>query len=236
MKEVYDTYLESHFLSLNSPTKRAFEHMVKAYATWYKKFLPSNRDARILDIGCGMGHFLYFLKCEGYRNFLGIDISKQQIDFVKENITDSAVVADVLDFLGKEHFEVIVLNDILEHIPKNKLIEFLHMVSDSLENNGAVFIKVPNMSNPFGLKSRYITITHEVGFTEYSLVEVLKTIGFQDILITPAYSPVLSAKSLLGRTGQAIIHRFLKLLFLMQGYRVPNIMTANIIAIAKKAK
>jgi len=236
MKEVYDTYLESHFLSLNSPTKRAFEHTAKAYAKWYKKFLPPNRSARILDIGCGMGHFLYFLKCEGYRNFLGIDISRQQVDFTKENITGSVVVADAFDFLGKECFEVIVLNDLLEHIPKNKLMEFLHMVFNSLENSGVVFIKVPNMSNPFGLRSRYITITHEVGFTEYSLLEVLKTIGFQDILITPAYPPVLSAKSLLGKTGQAIIHQLFRLLFLIQGYGVPKIMTSNIIAIAKKAK
>ena len=46
-----------------------------------------------------MGHFLYFLKKMGYSNFIGIDISSQQVDFVREYITNNVILADGFDFL-----------------------------------------------------------------------------------------------------------------------------------------
>lgn len=238
MRRVYDHY-GAHFLKLNAPTKEAFESAAKSYAAWYKNFLPPNKNAKILDIGCGMGHFLYFLKKEGYTNLFGIDISKQQIDFVKENITENVAVADVFDFLkGKSNFfDVIVFNDLIEHIPKERILEFLHLVFNSLEvGGGVVFIKTDNMSNPFGLRGRYMDITHEVGFTEHRLFEVLNTIGFQDIRLMGAYYPVVSFKSLIGKMGERIIHKFLKLMFLLQGYPPPKILSKDIIAIARKKK
>ena len=160
MKEVYSRYYE-HFVRFNSPTEESFRSVAKSYAAWYKRFLPPNKDARILDVGCGMGHFLYFLRSQSYSNFFGIDISEQQVDFVKKNISENAVVADAFDFLKEDGlFDVIAVNDVIEHIPKERLLEFLHLVFNSLENEGVVFIKTDNMSNPFGLRGRYMDITH----------------------------------------------------------------------------
>lgn len=235
MKEVYNHY-ELHFLKLNFPNKEAFESAAKAYAAWYKKFLPADKNVKILDIGCGIGHFLYFLKKEGYTNFFGIDLSRRQVDFIRENITKNVAVADAFDFLrvAKEPFQLIVMNDILEHIPKKRLLEFLHLIYNSLDKKGMVFIKVPNMSNPFGLRSRYISITHELGFTEHSLLEVLEIVGFQDIHMIGTFSLLISVKSLIVKIGRVIIHKFLRLIFLVQGYPPPKVLDPNIIAIAKK--
>jgi len=234
VKEVYSRYYE-HFVRLNSPTEEFFRSVAKSYAAWYKSFLPPNKNARVLDIGCGMGHFLYFLRSQGYSNFSGIDISEQQVDFVKENISENAVVADAFDFLKEDGlFDVIAINDVIEHIPKERLLEFLHLVFNSLENEGVVFIKTDNMSNPFGLRGRYMTITHEIGFTEHSLFEVLNVVGFQNIHLMGADHPVVSFKSLVGRLGKRIVHRFLKLMFLIQGYPPPEILDKNVIAIAVK--
>ena len=230
MKEVYERYYE-HFVRLNTPTEKAFKSVAKSYAAWYKKFLPLNKDARILDVGCGMGQFLYFLKSQGYTNFFGIDISEQQVNFVKENISGSVVVADAFAFLKENgSFQLIVVNDIIEHIPKEKVIEFLHLIFDSLEIGGLVFVKTDNMSNPFSLRSRYMDITHEVGFTEHSLLEVLNTTGFQDIRLLEASSPGIIRMSLAGK----VAHRLLKLLFLVQGYPPPKILTKDVIGIAVK--
>ena len=236
MKEVYDRYYE-HFLKLNTPDEKAFKSVAKSYAAWYKRFLPPNKNAKILDVGCGMGHFLYFLKREGYTNFFGIDISKQQVDFVKENITENVAVADGFDFLKENGlFHAICVNDVIEHVPKEKVLKFLHLIFNSLEVGGVVFIKTDNMSNPFGLRGRYMDITHEVGFTEHSLFEVLNTVGFQDIHLMGACHPVVSFKSLIGKLGEWIIHKFLKLMFLLQGYPSPKILSKDIIAIARKKK
>jgi 2-polyprenyl-3-methyl-5-hydroxy-6-metoxy-1,4-benzoquinol methylase len=81
MNEIYERYLESHFIRFNIPSKEAFEYMARCYFNWYDPYLPKNKDARILDFGCGIGHFLYFLNKMGYSNFVGIDISPQQVAF-----------------------------------------------------------------------------------------------------------------------------------------------------------
>ena len=90
------------------------------------------------------------------------------------------------------------------------------------------------MSNPFGLRSRYIDINNEVGFTEHSLLEVLEIAGFSDIKIIGSFSPVTSFKSFIVKLGRMSIHKILKLMFLVQGYPPPKILTKDVVAIIKK--
>src|SRR5439155_26972464 len=42
--------------------------------------LPADKQARILDLGCGYGEFLCFLQKEGYQNAAGIDLNRRQLD------------------------------------------------------------------------------------------------------------------------------------------------------------
>jgi hypothetical protein len=44
-----DNYGE-YFLSMNSPKREAFDAMARAYSAWYRKFLPANKNAKILDL------------------------------------------------------------------------------------------------------------------------------------------------------------------------------------------
>jgi 2-polyprenyl-3-methyl-5-hydroxy-6-metoxy-1,4-benzoquinol methylase len=131
MNEIYERYLELHFIRLNIPSKEAFEYMARCYLNWYDPYLPKNKDARILDFGCGMGHFLFSLNKMGYNNFVGIDISPQQVAFVRKYITNNVILADGFDFLKeairrRDYFDIIVLNDVIEHIPKVKNLSSLN--------------------------------------------------------------------------------------------------------------
>lgn len=236
MKEIYDTYFDSNYRRLSDQSKKGYDDNAKMYGAYYERFLPVNKDAKILDIGCGTGFFLYFLKKKGYTNYYGIDISKQQIEVCKEKITKDVELVDALDYLNdkNEIWDLIVMNDILEHIPKIKLMKFLKLVHNSLKQGGTVIVKVPNMANPLGLRSRYIDITHELGFTEDSLYEVLNATGFCNIGLHPTNYPVKSIKSFIGKTFQSIVHRGIRLLCYLQGYGMPKILTPNLIAVAKK--
>ena len=86
------------------------------------------------------------------------------------------------------------------------------------------------MSNPFGLRGRYMDITHAVGFTEHSLFQVLNVAGFENIYLMGAYRPGISPVVLGGR----IVHILLKILFVIQGYPPPKILDKDVIAIAVK--
>ena len=44
-----------------------------------RQYFPEHRDARILDLGCGHGAFIYFIREAGYANVVGVDHSSEQI-------------------------------------------------------------------------------------------------------------------------------------------------------------
>lgn len=235
MSNSFDSYFESHFKKINDLTDAGFERSAKYYASFYKEFLPDDKNSKILDAGCGVGQFLYFLKREGYCDFYGVDLSSQQIEFCRNKVTTRAEVADAFQFLASKtnFFDVIVINDVLEHILKDKTVEFLNTAKNSLKKNGLVFIKVPNMGNPFGLMDRYMDITHEVGFTEFSLAQLLEMVGFKNIIIKGASYPVISLKTGIGKIAEKFFYGILKILFLIQGHAIPRFLDKDIIAIAR---
>ncbi len=237
MTEPYERYHEQYFRQTNTPSREAFESAANAYSVWYRKFLPADKSVKILDVGCGMGHFLYFLVKEGYTNYWGIDLSPSQVRFVGENVTRRVTLADAFEYLQtNDAFDVIAANDVLEHIPKDATQRFLTLLHGSLKARGLLLIKTPNMSNPFGLKSRYQDFTHEVGFTEDSLRLVLGISGFREPRIMGAPYPVQSHGSWIAKLGEWITHKTLEYMFRVQGYTHPSILDPNLIAICLKGE
>jgi SAM-dependent methyltransferase len=170
-----------------------------------------------------MGHFLYFLKKMSYSNFIGIDTSPQQVDFLKESLRKG------------DYFDIIVLNDVIEHNPKVKIPELLKLMFNVLKPGGKVFIKTPNMGNPFNLRSRYMDFTHEIGFTEHSLYEILCMAGFRKIRVFGAREPCRRGiKVWIMRLMNSSSHIFLRSLFRVLLIPPPEILDKNIIAIGEK--
>ena len=240
-ENIYKKYLSSQYLMVNihilQKIRDAYERMSYCYEYWYSKFLPINKNSKILDIGCGMGHFIHFLKKKGFTNYLGIDISPEQVEFVKKFVTDKVLLADAFKFLKdvENEYDVIVMNDVLEHIPKSHIVNLLMLVRKALKGNGVVFIKTVNAANPFNLRGRYIDFTHEVAFTEHSLVQVLKMAGFRVIALFGNECPRPGLKGVLDRFVKKVFFLIMRKLFQLQGIVPPNILDKDIIAIAAKA-
>lgn len=173
--QTYQQHYQKINKNLNSASYEKYEmKCVDAY-------LPENKEARLLDIGCGVGLFVYYLQKKGYANIEGIDISQGQIDFAAANagVKLKLQAADPIRFLADKagFYDQIYLMDVLEHVTKEKLAEFLSPVIKALKPGGSLVIRTPNMANPLGAYSRYIDMTHETGFTEHSLVQLMSTIG-----------------------------------------------------------
>ena len=64
-QEYFDRYTESVYSRVNALTPEELERSAVEYACVYQGLLPSNRSLPVLDIGCGGGSFLYFLKNSG---------------------------------------------------------------------------------------------------------------------------------------------------------------------------
>lgn len=187
MNELFEDYAKHHPGINYQFSKQEYEATSKGYYKIYGKFLPEDKNAKILDIGCGTGHFLYLLKKLGYTNYWGVDISKGSVQFCIEHITKNVTAADGYEFLKRhdKKWDLIVMNDVIEHIPKEKIVPILKMVFSSLVQGGIFIVKTVNMENPFCTYTRYHDFTHEIGFTGNSLIQVLKMSGFNEVSIYP---------------------------------------------------
>ena len=229
-----DNYSE-YLFSVNSTTREAFDATARVYSAWYRKFLPANKNAKILDLGCGMGHFLHFLQIEGYTNYWGIDKSPALVHFIQNNVTTRVSVADVFDYLKYSGvFDVIAANDFIEHISKSETLNLLTSIYDSLDSSGLLLVKTPNMSNPFGLRFRYQDYTHEQGFTEESLRYILRTSGFKEIQVMGASPTGNSFKARLYKLRLRVTQSIIAEGQRAQGYGSSCILDPLLIAVCTK--
>ena len=140
----------------------------------YHKFFVDNvsPEDTVLDIGCGNGA-LTFDVAKKAKRIIGIDLSKKNIKIAKEKFSRENIEyiqGDILKSLPDEKFDVIILSNILEHIPNR--IEFL----ENLKNKAQKFLIREPMIN-----RDWITLyKKELGvewrsdpthFTEYTLEE-----------------------------------------------------------------
>lgn len=178
MKEILDKYVET---SLGDKEQAKFKF--KQFEFNYKKFFPSNKLASVLDIGIGRGEMLASMKNWGYENCLGIDISKSTVNFCKSIDLNCELIEDTTQWLNShsDTFEVITLLDVIEHFKKEQTIEFIKALKVSLKPGGVLMIQTPNLQAVDGQLHRYNDFTHEFGYTEKSLRQVLNAAEFENI-------------------------------------------------------
>lgn len=235
--EIYDHYCTTHFGKSHGGTKRELEYAVLYYHKNYGKYMPADRKTPILDIGCGMGHFLYYLIKKGYSNLIGIDVSEEQIKYCKSHITKNVEKIDSLKKYLRNYpkcFSLVVMNDVLEHIPKKDIISILKLIRTSLKKKGVLIIKTPNACNVWGAYVRYADITHELSFTPESLSQVLSLANFQEIKIVYEKHPVHNIKSTI-RVGARCFLRFLYcIIYIIEFGGVNTFFSQGIIAVVRK--
>lgn len=213
------------------------EHTMRDLDPFFGKLLPKNLDAKILDIGCGMGQFLYYLNQKGYRNIAGLERSVEQADFCRENVNPNvSLTSDVVSFLAErpQYWDCITFLGVIEHLPREQVIPILSAIFQSLTPGSSVIIQTANVANPAGMFVRHIDFTHESGFTENSLRQVLRAVGFKDNDIEVSGKPlgIYSWRSHFRIAAQGIWHQTLRLMYsLDRGWdAAPKILSPELLA------
>lgn len=109
--------------------------------------LKSNHN--VLEIGCGIGTLssliIKYLKMGHLRC---IDISPENIKIAREQLINfkniEIIQADATQFLDENKYDVIILPDVIEHIPIEYHNKMFKNLSIMLKNNGFIFIHIPN--------------------------------------------------------------------------------------------
>jgi SAM-dependent methyltransferase len=120
-----------------------FISSIKPLSDLYKLFRKYNigLDAKVLDVGCGYGHFLMILKRGGFSNLLGVDPflphdihCDDSLRLLKRNLKE-------ID----QQFDLITLQHSFEHMPDPT--ENLKRLHDLLTTQGILMITVPVLGN-----------------------------------------------------------------------------------------
>jgi 2-polyprenyl-3-methyl-5-hydroxy-6-metoxy-1,4-benzoquinol methylase len=153
----------------------------------YKPHLPSDKAARILDVGFGEGWFLAACLKLGYRNLTGADFAIANKDFVRGWAPDRITLYEIVDNIGqfladkKEQYDFIHMSHVIEHIPKYSLLWIGDALYWAVKRGGTILLRTPNMEGPCANSSLYVTLAHEYGFAGANLVSLLDICGFDDI-------------------------------------------------------
>ncbi|NDC29467.1 MAG: class I SAM-dependent methyltransferase, partial [Bacteroidetes bacterium] len=116
--------IENYFSNREVDTSYYGEYKIPRYL---KHVLPSKRNAKVLDIGCGFGQFLGELKQLGYTSLKGIDINDEAINACKNKGLDVTQISDIVEFAKNSNtkYDFISMSHVLEHIEKSKIIDTL---------------------------------------------------------------------------------------------------------------
>lgn len=178
-------YFEHHYALVNDLSPEGRRKTWFDHRHLYDRYLPPRRDARILDLGCGSGTLLEWLRDDcGYTRAIGVDVSTGQVEFARSlglTVEHSDHPAAWLAAQGP--FEVVFLIDVLEHLSATDAAEMLGTVVGALCPGGRMVLRVPNANSSFASRFRYIDAAHERSYTEISLRSHLLAAGFADIVI-----------------------------------------------------
>lgn len=152
------------------------------------KFIPRSAKT-ILEIGCGAGNFSAQLVKEGVEIW-GVEPFKASAEEAKEKLTKVIVgmLDEALEELPDNYFDVIVMNDVIEHLlePWDDIIS----LKTKLKKEGVLVTSIPNVrysKNLFKLifnrdwkytNDLILDRTHYRFFTKKSIKRMYKDCGY----------------------------------------------------------
>lgn len=145
------------------------------------KLLPNlGTELRVLEIGTGAGGALVPFKEAGY-SVLGIDFDEKFLDFGRSKGL-GLQRGGIQDLDGLTTFDVVILKDVLEHLPDP--LQALRMIRESLSEKGIAYVQVPGLQalGPLGYRYdllRYLQIAHICHYTIESLTYLCEKAGLR---------------------------------------------------------
>lgn len=181
--QVTEDAIEKHILQ--SSIDRYFNEKARRYFIENRihpiqKYVPPN--SRLLDIGCGTGVFVRFMKDFGYQT-QGIDISPRSVTFGRKKLglNKELNIAHWSDFPGRD-YHLVSAWTLIEHLKEPNL--FLKKAYVKLSTGGHLILEFPTVDSLLFqyLKSGFFWVMpyyHLFLFSRDGMKKMLKRNGFE---------------------------------------------------------
>jgi len=144
-----------------------------------------NKNISILDLGCGGGAFLAYLKDKlDFNNIMGVDLNAKAVDFATKYRKLNVQNIDVNHLSKESKFELIISTENIEHV--NDVNAYMNTVTNLTKNDGYLLLTTPH-NDKWATKLRgihgdhYCAPNHLNFFNKKSLPLLLKKYGFKII-------------------------------------------------------
>lgn len=176
LERFYSSYYRDLYVGESSPSQKWFDSQIESGRKILKsllsaKAIPDRLDGfRVIEVGSAAGGGLVPFRDAGAA-VLGIDFDASYLEFGRSMGVDlqRGGVNDLCDF-GLQ--DIVILKDVLEHIPSP--IHSLELIQSVLSDRGVVYIQVPGLQalKFLGYRNdllRYLQIAHLCHYTIESL-------------------------------------------------------------------
>jgi 2-polyprenyl-3-methyl-5-hydroxy-6-metoxy-1,4-benzoquinol methylase len=197
----------------------------------------TSQEAVILDLGCGYGRLLLTLERLGYHNLRGVDVSEEQVRLAGELGLPCVTRNDALSFvrgIPEGEVDVVFALDVLEHLPKESLIDLVSAVYRALKPGGRFLIHVPNGQAIFSGSIVYGDLTHQTAFTQTSMRQLLRVCGFDQISCFEDQPIVHGPISLFRNLAWRVIRLAFAFIYLVETASSSILLSQNFMAMATK--
>jgi SAM-dependent methyltransferase len=181
---IYNHYVSGRHTTLAPESVGDFGGAAPYLRRVIRSHFPPDRDAAIIDLGCGHGALVHLARQAGYGHVFGVDLSAEQVAAAQRLGIEGVEQGDLLDTLGglpSASRDVIVAFDVIEHFTRDELLPLVDAVHRVLKPGGRWIIHTPNAESPFFGRIRYGDLTHEQAFTTTSIGQLLLSSGFREV-------------------------------------------------------
>lgn len=201
-------YYQSDRYVSHAGSKEQFTFMYKVYDVVRDYSIQSklrlikkyHSNGKLMDLGCGLGYFLHGAVLDKTFEAIGVDISNDAINYVKNKFGYTVHPESDLDSFAPASFDIITQWHVLEHV--HMLNERMQQLQKILKPGGTLFIAVPN-SDSWDAKhygeywDGYDVPRHLYHFNKKSFSLLMNNHGFSvvDIKSMPFDAPYISMRS-----------------------------------------
>jgi len=218
--------------------EKGYARFAAYYRANYLPRMPPARDSRILVISCGPGYLVKTLVEAGYLNVQGIDSFPEKIAHARRKGLDCEV-ARAFEFLAGSSggWDCIIPEQEINHLTTAEQVAFLTLCREKLKPGGRIVIYGLNGANPIvGAENIAHNIDHFNLLTEYSIWQLLKLCGFNDISVFPLKVYVFwrNPANYVGLLATGFFELVFRVLFKLYGKNV-TVLSKKLAATARRA-
>ena len=176
-------------------TREQLAIMLSKYAT---------HNSKILDIGCGTGGTIVFLKKKGFKNITGIDNSNIALSYCKKRSIKNVIFGSANNLPFKnQSFDVVICMDVLYHegvTPTGSVSEFFRV----LKRGGLIYLQEPAYNWLKGSHDKAINTRYR--FNKKELVGLVKKCDFQ-VIKCSYFNTIFFLPIFLKRFSESLLHK-----------------------------